>query len=87
MEGEVDLTRVMNTIEVTLNDQKVDQFDADRIQELATGATGGEQKLIAYGSGVSGELRDGSVEGPALIKLTLDGGTWSVERVPEARKS
>jgi len=87
MEGEVDLTRVINTIEVTLNDQKVGQFDADRIQELATGATGGEQKFIAYGSGTSGELRDGSVEGPALVKLTLDSGKWSVERVPEARKS
>jgi hypothetical protein len=87
MAAEVDLTRVINAIAMTLNDQKLDRFDADRIQELATGAMGGEQKLIAYGSGTSGELRDGSVDGPAVAKLTLDRGEWSVQRVPEARKS
>src|SRR4051794_16374560 len=87
MASEVDLTRAINTIEATLNDQKVDHFDSDRVQELATGACGGEPKLIAYGSGMSGELRDGSVEGPPVAKLQLDRGTWTVERVPEARKS
>ena len=87
MASEVDLTRALNALAVTLNDQKLDHFDADRIQELATGATGGEQKLIAYGSGSSGELRDGSVDGPAVAKLELDRGKWSVQRVPEARKS
>ena len=87
MASEVDLARAINAIEVTLNDQKLDHFDADRVQEIATGATNGEQKLIAYGSGTFGELRDGSTDGPAVAKLTLDRGTWSVERVPDARKS
>jgi hypothetical protein len=87
MAGEVDLTCALNALAATLNDQKLDRFDADRIQELVTGATGGEQQLIAYGSGTSGELRDGSVDGPAVAKLQLDRGEWSVERVPEARKS
>src|SRR4051795_13404394 len=87
MASEVDLTRAINAIAATLNDQKLDHFDADRVQELATGALGGEQKLIAYGSGMSGELRDGSVDGPAVAKITLDRGAWSVQRVPEARKS
>jgi hypothetical protein len=87
MASEVDLTRTINTIAATLNDQKLDHFDADRVQELATGATGGEQKLIAYGSGTSGELRDGSIDGPPVAKLTLAKGQWSVQRVPDARKS
>src|SRR4051794_30101350 len=87
MASEVDLTRVIHTIAVTLNDQKLDRFDADRIQELATGAMNGEQTPIAYGSGTSGELRDGSAEGPPFAKFTLDRGEWSVQRVPEARKS
>lgn len=87
MASEGDLTRVINTLAATLNDQKLDHFDAERIQELATGATGGEQALIAYGSGMSGELRDGSVDGPAVAKLQLDRGEWSVQRVPEARKN
>src|SRR4051794_22252188 len=87
MASEVDLTRAINSIAATLNDQKLGEFDADRVQELVTGATGGEQKLIAYGSGISGELRDGSIDGPAVAKLTLAKGKWSVKRVPEARKS
>jgi hypothetical protein len=87
MASEVDLTRAINTIAATLNDQKLDNFDAERVQELATGATGGEQKLIAYGSGTSGELRDGSIDGPPVAKLTLTKGEWSVQRVPDARES
>ena len=80
MAGEVDLTRVINTIAVTLNDHKLDHFDAELVQEMATGATGGEQSLIAYGSGTSGELRDGSIDGPAVAKIQLDRGEWSIER-------
>jgi hypothetical protein len=87
MESEVDLTRVLNTLAATLNDQKLGGFDADRIQEIVNGATGGEQLLIAYGSGTSGELRDGSVDGSPVAKVSLDRGEWSVERVPEARES
>jgi hypothetical protein len=87
MASEVDVTRTINAIVVTLNDQKLSEFDADRVQEITTGALGGEQKLIAYGSGTSGELRDGAVDGPPVAKLTLAEGEWSVERVPPARKS
>ena len=87
MASEVEVTRTINALSATLNDQKLDHFDADRIQALATGVSGGEQKLIAYGSGTSGELREGSVDGPPVVKLALDRGEWSVERVPQARKS
>src|SRR3954453_5570149 len=87
MVSEVDVTRAINAVAATLNDQKLRNFDADHVQEIVTGALGGEQKLIAYGSGTSGELRGGSVEGNPGAKLTLAKGEWSVERVPEARKS
>src|SRR3954452_12023147 len=87
MASEVDVTRAINAIAVTLNDQKLDHFDADRVQEIVTGSTAGEQTLIAYGSGTSGELREGSKQGPPVAKLQLAGGEWSVKRVPEARKS
>jgi hypothetical protein len=87
MASEVDVTRVINALAATLNDQKLRDFDADRVQEIVTGALGGEQKLIAYGSGTSGELREGSLEGAPVAKLTLAKGEWSVERVPAVRKS
>jgi hypothetical protein len=87
MVEEVNLARALHTIVVTMNDQKLDDFDAERVQELATGSMGGEQKLIAYGNGTRGELREGSVDGPAVARFTYVGGEWSVERVPAARKS
>jgi hypothetical protein len=87
MASEVDVTRTINAVTVTLNDQKLTEFDAERVQAIATGSLGGEQKLIAYGSGTSGELRDGAIDGPPVARLTLAQGKWSVERIPEARKS
>jgi len=87
MGSDVDLTRAINAIAMTLNDQKLREFDAARVQEIATGSMGGEQSLIAYGSGVSGELRDGSIDGPAVARFTLAMGEWSVERIPAARSS
>ena len=87
MAHEVNLTRALNSISATLNDQKVSEFDADRVQEITTGATGGELELVAYGSGTSGELRDGSIDGETVARISLDRGEWTVERVPEARKN
>ena len=87
MASEVDVSRSLGTLSATLNDHKLTEFDADRVQEIVTGALGGEQKLVAYGSGSSGELREGSIDGPPVATITLDRGEWSVERVPEARKS
>lgn len=87
MVEEVNLSRALHSVAVTLNDQKLEEFDAERVQEIATGAMGGERKLVAYGSGSSGELREGSVEGPPVAHFELKDGEWSVERVPEARKS
>jgi hypothetical protein len=87
MASEVDVTRTINAVFATLNDQKLQEFDAARLQEITTGALDGEQKLIAYGSGTSGELRDGDVDGPAVARFTFERGKWSAERVPAARKS
>src|SRR3954451_15072524 len=87
MTEEVNLARALHSVAVTMNDQKLEDFDVARVQEIATGAMGGERKLIAYGSGSSGELREGSVEGEAVARFTYENGEWSVQRIPEARKS
>jgi hypothetical protein len=87
MTEEVNLARALQSVAVTLNDQKLEEFDAARVQEIATGATGGERKLVAYGNGSSGELREGSIDGEPVARFTYESGEWSVQRVPEARKS
>src|SRR4051794_33090271 len=87
MTEEVNLERALHSVAVTLNDQKVSDFDPSRVQEIATGAMGGERELIAYGNGSRGELREGSIEGEPVARFTYDGSEWTVERIPEARKS
>jgi len=87
MTSEVDRARALHSVTVTLNDQNVEEFEPARVQEIATGAMGGERHLIAYGSGTSGELREGSIDGEAVARFTFEEGKWSAERVPAARKS
>src|SRR3954453_17446988 len=87
MTEDVNLERALHSVAVTLNDQKASEFDPSRVQEIATGAMGGERKLIAYGNGTTGELREGAIDGEPVARFTYAGGEWSVERVPEARKS
>src|SRR4051794_22585531 len=87
MTEDVNLERALHSVAVTLNDQKASEFDPSRVQEIATGALGGERKLIAYGNGTTGELREGSIDGEPVARFTYDGGQWNVQRVPEARKS
>jgi hypothetical protein len=56
MATDVEIERALATIAATLNDQKVQQFDADRVQEIVTGALGGERKLqVDDGGGVHDE--------------------------------
>src|SRR4051794_10065262 len=87
MTGEVDLARALHSVTATLNDQKVEEFESARVQEIATGAMGGERHLIAYGSGNSGDPREGSIDGRGVARFTFEEGKWSAERVPAARKS
>jgi hypothetical protein len=87
MGSDVDLTRAMNAIAATLNEHKLESFDAERVQEITTGALGGEQTLVAYGSGTSGELRDGAIDGPAVARITLAEREWTCERIPDAHTS
>jgi|SRR4051794_17832825 len=87
MGSELETTRTINAVVATLNDQQHGAFEAEQVQAIVTGALGGEQTLVAYGSGTSGELREGGVDGPAVARFELAKGKWSVERIPAARKS
>ena len=81
MADEAGIARALNALSATLNDQHVAPGDAARIQEIATGSFGGEQRLIADGR----TLRDDS--GRIVARLSYEDGAWSVGRVPEARGS
>jgi hypothetical protein len=77
---DVEISRALNAVSTTLRDQRPDAFDATRVEQIATGALGGERKLIARkASETSGELRTRNDEQLVAV-ITLEEGQWTVER-------
>src|SRR3954454_17942559 len=86
MTQEVDISRAIHALSATLDDGSLGHFDQPRIQEIVSGALGGEQKLTAHAMGAdSGELHDES--GARVAQIDYADGEWSIERVPKARSS
>lgn len=76
MATDVEIDRVLAAVNATLNDQGLEEFDRDRVQEIVVEALGGEQKLVVDdGGGLhgAGGFRIG------VIRRTPSGG-WIVER-------
>ena len=88
MATHVELLRVAHAITATLNDQRPERFDAERVQRIVTGALGGEHALDAVADPVRGE-RAGYVAEGARFVLDVDGtgDRWRVRRMggPVAR--
>jgi hypothetical protein len=76
MATDVEIDRALATVTATLNDQKLDQFDAGRVQELVTGALAGEAKLTVDDGG---GLHDESGTRIAAIRRAPS-GEWIAER-------
>lgn len=77
---DVEVSRAINALSVTLRDQRPPAFDASRVEEIALGALAHEPKLRAQATGaVRGELR--TTEGGRLVAtIELRDGQWVVER-------
>jgi hypothetical protein len=76
MATDVEIDRALATVSATLNDQKLEEFDRDRVQEMVTEALGGEHKLAVDDSG---GLHDETGARIGSIRKT-DSGEWIVER-------
>jgi len=79
MADEAGIARTLNALSATLNDQHVAPGDAARIQEIATGSFGGEQRLIADGR----TLRDDS--GWSVGRVPEARGSEQLEQAEEQR--
>jgi|SRR5205823_13011464 len=76
MATDIELDRALVAISATLNDQRLSEYDPDRVQGLVTGALGSEAKLrVDKGGGV----HDESGARIGAIRRT-DSGEWIVER-------
>jgi hypothetical protein len=76
MATDVEIDRTLATVTATLNDQKLEEFDSGRVQEMVTEALGGERKLtVDDGGGLHDETgtRIGSIR-------KTDSGEWIAER-------
>jgi hypothetical protein len=76
MSTDVEIDRALAVVTATLNDQKVEQYERDRVQELVDGALGGEQKLTVDDGG---GLHDESGARIGAIRRTPS-GEWITDR-------
>lgn len=76
MATDVEIQRALAAIAATANDQKLESFEASRVQEIVTEALGGQQLLrVDQGGG----LHDESGIRVGIIRRT-DSGEWITER-------
>jgi hypothetical protein len=80
MASDVEIGRALAAVAATLNDQKLDGFKTDRIQEIVTQALGG-QPLLTVDDG--GGLHDSSGTRVGAIRRTPS-GEWITERQNDA---
>jgi hypothetical protein len=79
MASDVEIGRALAAVATTLNDQKLNDFDTGRVQEIVTEALGGEP-LLRVDDG--GGLHDSSGTRVGAIRRTPS-GEWITERQNE----
>lgn len=79
MATDVEISRALNALTTTFNDQGMRAFDAGRAQEIVTGALGGEPNLLVFGEGE----RAGRVDDPIgrrVASVEHTGRRWTARR-------
>jgi hypothetical protein len=80
MPSDVEIERALAAVTATLNDQKLDEFDTKRVQQIVTESLGGEP-LLRVDDG--GGLHDESGMRVGAIRRTPS-GEWITERQNDA---
>jgi len=80
---DTELGRVINALTATLNDQRPERLDVDRLQSLVTDSLGGEEKLAVVPDLNGAQVLD--TRGERLADIRFAGGAWTVERAVPAR--
>jgi hypothetical protein len=84
MSTDVEIERALAAVTATFNDQQLEEFEADRVEQIVTESLGGEHKLeVDDGGGV----HDETGARIAVIRRTPS-GEWITERQnPTAERS
>lgn len=80
MSTEVEINRALAAIATTLNDQRLEHYDTERVQQIVTESLGGEQQLIVDDGG---GVHDRSGARVGAIRRTPS-GEWIADRQNEA---
>lgn len=79
MATDVEISRALNALTTTFNDQRMASFDAGRAQEIVTGALGGERNVLVFAEGPrAGRVVD-SV-GHRVASVEHSGRRWTARR-------
>jgi hypothetical protein len=85
---DVELDRVLNALTTTFNDQHPPTLDIARVEDIATGALGGERKLMARAAGEWRATLHAAQDGAKLATLERSPqGRWQAEREHGAQGS
>lgn len=76
MASDVEIERALAAIAATANDQRLEEFEPNRVQEIVTEALGSREILTVDGGG---GLHDESGTRVGMIRRT-DSGEWITER-------
>ena len=79
--ADVEVSRALNALVTTLNDQRPAEPDVRRYQDIVTGAVAGNPDIVVRADSTrpaAGTLRDR--DGNALARFWRDGDRWLAER-------
>jgi hypothetical protein len=83
---DVEISRALNALSITMRDQRPARFEVARAEEIVRGALAGEEKIEARASGQGGELRKRD-DHRLLATVSLEHGQWVVTRCTRAGES
>jgi len=79
MATDVEISRALNALTTTFNDQGTQAFDAARAQQIVTGALGGERRLLVFAEGEHAGGVDDRV-GRRVASIAHTGTRWTARR-------
>jgi hypothetical protein len=79
MATDVEISRALNALTTTFNDHRTATFDADRAQEIVTGALGGECNLLIFAEGALA-ARVVDTIGHRVARVEHTGTRWTARR-------
>lgn len=84
---DVEVSRALNALATTLDDQRIPEFRAERFQQIVDGALSGERKLLVVQSGAQAGRLVTADDGRLVATIERAEGVWDVERRITARGS